>query len=102
MTATSIHEIHEQAGQEGLSRNTRGRIAGQSTSPFVRSLAASLEGHITLEMEITLRVGVMSAGGMSRAQIMDGLRSAGYQADELDVKMALRRLGDVANGWMAE
>jgi hypothetical protein len=72
---------------------------GTATNSFLRELTTQLRAQLIPEMELTLRVGVMSAGGLTRKEILEGLTQAGHDVDDLDVRIAIRRLQRVADNW---
>ena len=51
------------------------------------------------EIDLTLRVGVLTAGGLTRLEVLRYLEREGHQVDELDVRMALKRLRTIAGDW---
>jgi hypothetical protein len=81
---------------------TPSAIATRPQSNFLRDLRGPVSSQLAGEMDLTLRVGVMTAGGLTRTDIITGLQHAGLDVDELDVKMAIRRLGKIATHWRAE
>lgn len=65
-------------------------------SEFLRTLEGELIAEIVPELETTIRVAVCTAGGMSRAEINVVLSQSGRVVDDVEVKMALRRLERIA------
>jgi len=65
-----------------------------SESSFIQGLQRDLKAEIEREMELTLKVAVMSAAGMTRVQITGAL-----DVQDMEVKMAMLRLKKVAHGW---
>lgn len=71
------------------------------TSPFLRQMQQDLTTELVHELELTMRVAVMTAGGMTRRDIIATLQRDGIAVDELDVKMATKRLTKLAGDWRA-
>ena len=63
-------------------------------SAFLKALHRALQLSLVPEMELTMRVAVLSAAGHTRPEIVRALG-----AQEIEVKMALIRLQRVAEVW---
>lgn len=63
-------------------------------SRFLRDLHKQLMRVLIPEMELTMRVAVLSAAGHTRPQIVSALNST-----DIEVKMALLRLQRIAHIW---
>lgn len=68
-------------------------------SAFLRQFRGTLASAMVPEMDVTLKVGVMSAAGLTRPEILAELKHSQPDADELDVRMAFLRLKRIANSW---
>ena len=70
------------------------QAAAAHMSLFYRELHRDLYGQLGPEMELTMRVAILHAGGFNRSEITKKL-----QVEDLEVKMALRRLERIARAW---
>lgn len=70
-------------------------------SEFLAQLRGAFASAMVPEMDLTLKVAVMSAAQLTRAEILRELQRVQPDADELDVKMAFLRLRRVAGAWHA-
>ncbi len=84
-----------------LHANAKASLAStaNATSPFIKQLQHDLTRNIVHDIELTMRVAVMMAGGLTRKDIITSLNNEGVHADELDIKMAVRRLTQLATDW---
>lgn len=70
-----------------------------SPSHFLSTLRGALASTMLPEMNLTLEVGVMSAAGLTRAELLQSIRNRHPEVEELDIKMAHLRLKRVAEMW---
>lgn len=73
--------------------------SGPPGTSFLHDLRAAAGSAMVREIDLTCRIGVLSAGGLSRAEILSSLRVAGHEVDELDIRMAIKRLQKIAGDW---
>lgn len=73
--------------------------AGQPPSGFLRTMNVALSSQMAGELRLTLEVGVMSAAGLTRAEVLGNVRTRHPGIDELDIRMAHLRLKRLAEGW---
>ena len=74
-------------------------MSGASASAFLGQLRGALASSMAPEMNLTLEIGVMSAAGLTRSELLTQIRGRHPDVEELDIKMAHLRLKRVANGW---
>ncbi len=66
----------------------------REASRFLRTLYADLNKSLVPEMELTVKVAVLSAAGRTRQQIVQFL-----ECSDIEVRMALIRLQRIAGEW---
>ena len=71
-------------------------------SSFLTELNTSLGSALRPEMELTMKVAVLSAGGLNRAAILKHLQQAAPDTEDIEVRMALVRLRRIALMWKGE
>lgn len=71
-------------------------------SEFVRRLREELFYNIGLEIENTIRVAVAVAGGIPRNQLHAVLSTASIGMSDVEVRMALQRLKNLAGVWKTQ
>lgn len=75
--------------------------ANGTASSFTQGLRSSLASTMSVELALTVEVGVMSAGGLTRQEILVNAQQRYPHVEELDIRMALARLRRVAEDWRA-
>lgn len=70
-----------------------------TASHFLGQLRGALASTMLPEMNLTLEIGVMSAAGLTRSELLAQVRTRHPDVDELDIKMAHLRLKRVVGGW---
>lgn len=68
-------------------------------SEFLAHLRGSLASVIAPEIDLTLKVGVMSAAGLTRPEILAKAREHHPELDDIDIKAAMQRLKRIATDW---
>lgn len=68
-------------------------------NPFLSNLRGSLSSVMAPEMDLTLRVGVMTAAGLTRAEILGQVKAKYPATEDIDIRMAVVRLRRIAEHW---
>jgi hypothetical protein len=68
----------------------------QPSSSFLRNMGVALGSTMHRERELTLAVGVMSAAGLTRAEINKQARTRFPGIEDVDIKAAMLRLRRIA------